>query len=129
MELFCIREASLNRLFSFAVQLLPRSAQPVVPYPLLAVFPDVLGHHFTVVFGLRALVPEWTLLALSRIRGILPVSLAVGRYVLQFLSSWVNMYIALGIVFKLPFGYGMISSVGNHGKNLSSLLTTANGRS
>ncbi|MNW03679.1 hypothetical protein D3C71_1996500 [compost metagenome] len=56
VELFSIREASLNRFFSFAVQLLARFAEPVVPDPILAVLPDMPGHHFSVVFGLRTLV-------------------------------------------------------------------------
>ena len=56
MELFSIREASLNRLFSFAVQLFPRWAQPVIPYPFFAVFPDMASHHFAVILRLGTLV-------------------------------------------------------------------------
>ncbi|ODB69748.1 hypothetical protein A7310_19940 [Bacillus velezensis] len=55
MELFGIREASFNRLFSFAVQLFTRWAQPVAPYPLFAVFPDMPSHHFAVVSRLGTL--------------------------------------------------------------------------
>ncbi|KHL96312.1 hypothetical protein QW71_07590 [Paenibacillus sp. IHB B 3415] len=45
---------------SFAVQLLARLAEPVVPDPILAVLPDMPCHHFSVVLGLLTLVKKRT---------------------------------------------------------------------
>ena len=56
MELFSIREASLNRFFSFAVQLLARLAEPVIPDPIFTVLPNVPGYHLPVISGLCTLI-------------------------------------------------------------------------
>ncbi|MNB92777.1 hypothetical protein D3C81_571250 [compost metagenome] len=43
MEFFGIREASLIRFFSFAAQVFPIPAQPVVSHPVFAVLPRRTG--------------------------------------------------------------------------------------